>query len=291
MVQREYMRQLLLLICLILAITTAAFSGNSSQSPSSFTNQDLGKYKSGSAGQSPENTKPADNSSNFPIIYTPKQDNMGKLKRYEIPYIAYEGTSRRIIVPVTFNNQVTAHMLLDTGAPGMHISLRLAQELGILDNDEAKLNILVSGVGGSVPAIYTIVDSVQIGGAETTFIPTTISKAISGHFEGLIGMDFMASYSVRIDTERHVLILEELPERPDMPAGHNEEWWRLTFRRFNSMKSRWKQYRKSLDRLDTTFSHNRQIMEFAEKQYDESDALLNRLSVYASEHSVPLEWR
>ncbi len=288
MVQRGEMRRLFTLICLILTITSVAFSGDRS---TSFTNNDLGKYKSGDDDQTTVNTEPENNSSNFSIISTRKQDNMQKLKRYEIPYIAYEGTARRIIVPVTFNNQLTAHMLLDTGAPGMHISLRLAEKLDILDNDEAKLNILVSGVGGSVPAIYTIVESVQMGGAETTFVPTTISRAISDHFEGLIGMDFMANYSVKIDTEKHVLVLEELPERPDMPAGHNEEWWRLSFRRFNSMKSKWKQYRKSLDRIDTTFSHNRQIMEFAEKQYSEADALLNRLSVYASEHSVPLEWR
>jgi hypothetical protein len=282
------MRQLPFFIFLILVITSVAFSGNRS---TSFTDNDLSKYKSGSDNPAPENTEPAEEISDSSITDPLEQYNMQRLKRYEIPYIAYEGAARRIIITVTFNNQITVHMLLDTGAPGMHISLRLAEELGILDNDEAKLNILVSGLGGSVPAIYTIIDSIQVGGAETTFIPTTISRSISDHFEGLIGMDFMANYSVQIDTEKHVLVLEELPESPDMPAGQNEEWWRLTFRRFNSMKARWEEYRKSLERVDMTMSHNRKVLEFAEKQYEEADALLNRLSVYASEHSVPLEWR
>jgi hypothetical protein len=147
----------------MLVITSVAFSGNRS---TSFTDNDLSKYKSGSDSQSPEKTEPAEEISDSSINNPLKQDNMQSFKRYEIPYIAYEGAARRIIIPVTFNNQITVHMLLDTGAPGMHISLRLAEKLGILDNDEAKLNILVSGLGGSVPAIYTIIDSIQVGGAE-----------------------------------------------------------------------------------------------------------------------------
>ncbi len=62
-----------------------------------------------------------------------KIDDQGetpKLSPYVIPFIAYEGTARRIIISVTFNDSVTAPMVLDTGATGMLISSKLAKNLG-----------------------------------------------------------------------------------------------------------------------------------------------------------------
>lgn len=285
------MKHLISLLCLILLITSSAFSGHDKQKSRSFTNHDLEKYKNRPDSEPNKETGPVRDYTKSTNSAPSAEDNAQERKRYIIPYIPYEGTARRIIVPVTFNDRVTARMLVDTGAPGVHISHNLAAQLGIMDNDAGKVSIMVSGIGGSIPAIYTIIDKIGVGEAESHFIPTIISRPISSHFEGLIGMDFMANYLVRVDTNSHVLILEELPFRPDMPGGHNEEWWRLTFRKFKSMRATWDDYRKKLKRLDNDFSHIRKIKEFADKQYEEADALLTRLRVHASENSVPLEWR
>ena len=51
------------------------------------------------------------------------QEKKQQRSRYEIPFEAYEGAAKRIIISVTFNDSVTAPMMLDTGAPGMLISL------------------------------------------------------------------------------------------------------------------------------------------------------------------------
>lgn len=250
-----------------------------------FTNQDLEKYKYGPSHKIPEDSKAPDSSDSS------AESRGEKLRQFAVPYNPYEGTARRIIIPVTFNGRVTAPMLLDTGAPGMHISYRLAEKLGVIDDDESSLWINMAGIGGSAPAIYTIIDRIQVGEAEDHFIPTTVSRSMSDYFDGLIGMDFMAGYSVRIDTRKHVVVFEELPSSPYMPAGHDETWWRITFLNFASMKSVWENQREYLNGLDNNSDMLRRMRKFADRQYREADTLYTRLRVYASENAVPLEWR
>jgi hypothetical protein len=256
-----------------------------------FTDRDLNKYKESSFSNSSEDYGAADNNADSKDNFFNSKSDKQKLKRFAIPYNAYEGTARRIIIPVMFNGRITVPMLLDTGAPGMHISHRLAEKLDILNNDEGKLWVSVGGIGGTIPAIFTIIETIQVGEAENRFIPTTITPSISNHFEGLIGMDFMANYSIHIDTRKHVVVFEELPQRSDMPAGHDEAWWRITFRNFKSMRSQWENFSEILSRESINSSRSRRLKIFTERQYEQADELYNRLSVYASEHSVPLEWR
>lgn len=247
-----------------------------------FTNEDLEKYENGPQASDPSEAPGAKDEE-----YT-SQGTERPLRRYVIPY---SGGARRIIVPVTFNGRVTANMLLDTGAPGMHISKRLAEELGLLDNKESNLWVMIGGIGGNVPAIFTIMDSIRVGDAESTFVPTFISPSISDQFEGLVGMDFMANYEVRLDTRQRVVIFEELPESADMPAGHDERWWRTTFSQFRSLRSVWEKYRDSVRRQESYTDRERGIQDFVERQYRKAEELYTRLSAYASQHSVPLEWR
>ena len=61
-------------------------------------------------------------------------------------------------------------MLLDTGAPGMQISCSLAEESGIPADEDGKLSIMVSGVGGTAPTLLTILDDISMGNATSSFI-------------------------------------------------------------------------------------------------------------------------
>lgn len=277
-------------ILMLFLVVSPVFAGGSKTR--TFTNEDLEKYKFPSdSSPSPDSRSPITTQNPLNNATADPLENAQKLKQYVIPYTAYEGSSRRIIIPVTFNGWVTAPMLLDTGAPGVHISQRLAEKLGVLDNEEGKLWINISGVGGTVPAIYTVIESISAGEAETRFVPIVVSQSISNDFEGLIGMDFMANYSIRIDTKKHVLVLEEMPQSPDRPAGHDEEWWRLTFYNFKKMKASWESYKKMLDNRHDGTSQTEELRQFAEKQYRSTDDLLNKLRGFAGEHSVPQEWR
>ncbi len=221
-------------------------------------------------------------------------------KKYEAPYIPYEDQEnklgRRIIVEVKFNNSVTAPMVLDTGAPGLSISHKLANKLGLFDNNSGgKLITQSGGIGGTTPSILTIIDSVQIGDVKDKFIPTSIMKSISNKFEGLLGMFFLDNYHMKVDTTKKVLIFEEIPGRENLPGGHNRNWWESNFLKFRSHQAYWgkavnyysnqkfnsKQFKKQWEMLSKASS----------AQYNEATKLLNKLNLYAGKHRVPSHWR
>jgi hypothetical protein len=281
--EENMMRKIIFLVLIIIASVSPVFGGDRT-----FTNNDLGKYKEASAD------KPLKNKSNLKNMNDLMDNLYGdiqadhKLKKY---VVRYTGSSRRIILPVTFNGRVTAPMLMDTGAPGMHISTNLAKELGIIGNEDSELKVMIGGIGGKTPAIFTIIDSISVGGIENRFIPTYVSDTIFQNFEGLIGMDFMASYSVNIDTRNRVVIFEERLQSDDMPGGRDEAWWRTTFYNFKSMRSEWEKYREDLEGYSITTDKEREFRVLVDRQSRRAQELYNQLSVYASEHSVPLEWR
>ena len=59
-------------------------------------------------------------------------------------------------------------------------------------------------------------------------------------------MDFLAGYSVSIDTEKHVLVLTPQPPRSNAPAGHDELWWRRTFAVIAGQRAKWKSLHASV---------------------------------------------
>lgn len=301
-----FIRGLLSLI-LLLRFIAPAFAVE--RAVPTFTDQDLEKYKYPSEKNGPDNLKsPQQSYTEDKQFKDVGHTGQQTLRRYEVPYKAHEGTVKRILLPVTFNDSVTAPMLLDTGASGTHISLRLAEKLGIFKRDEGNLLDAVSGVGGTVPVILTIIDKVRIGQAEDSFIPTTISDSISEEFEGLIGMDFMTNFTINIDTRKHIVTFEELPHRSNMPGGHDETWWKENFHEFASRRADWKSRKDTIyDRYAYTHASETavvlkksgkmstipvgKIKAFVDHQYEEADKLLRRLDGYAIDYGVPMDWR
>jgi predicted aspartyl protease len=213
------------------------------------------------------------------------------LKQFEISYQGFEGSSRRIIVPVTFNDSVTAHLLVDTGAPSLMISPQLAEKLGILEEQDNALKITAGGIGGSVPAMLAVVDSVRIGEATAEFLPATIAPIPSDAFEGLVGMDFLSNYRISIDSTRSVIAFDELPARQERPGGHDEAWWRTNFRIIERSKSEWRQYLASLENINTPSNETESIKKLAEIQYAAAERFRIRLEKFASDNAVPNNWR
>ena len=241
----------------------------------------------------------------LPSVDDRKVDGQGeqqKLSRYEIPFEAYKGGAKGIIISVKFNDAVTVRMLLDTGATTTFISPKLAEKLGVFHANEGKLLTSAEGVGGSVPTIRTIIDKVQVGGASDHFIPTTVSfRSISDSYEGLIGMDFMSKYSMKIEYGKKVIVFEEIPPDPNSKGGHDEQWWRSFFKEFNYYRDGWREYGEYIDKQirdnpmgiggvsdPGTF---KELKKLADYQYTQADKLLSRLEHYASEHFVPRHWR
>jgi predicted aspartyl protease len=213
------------------------------------------------------------------------------LRQFEVSYQGFEGASRRIIVPVTFNESVTANLLVDTGAPGLIISPQLAEKLGILEEQDNALKITAGGIGGAVPAMLAVVDSVRIGEATAAFLPATITQIPSKAFEGLVGMDFLSNYRINIDSTRSVISFDELPARQDRPGGHDETWWRYNFRIIDQSKSEWRQYLASLENTNTPSNETESLKELAKSQYAAAEKLHNRLDKFAGDNAVPISWR
>jgi clan AA aspartic protease (TIGR02281 family) len=203
---------------------------------------------------------------------------------YEVPFEDYEGEAQRVIVSVTFNGSVTVPMLIDTGAPDVMISPKVAKRLGLFGNDEGMVVTAAGGIGGKVPAVRTFLDTVQVGGAKDTFIPATITESISESFEGLIGMVFMSKYSFKIDSAKKMVIFEEVQPDSRAPGGRNERWWRSQFKELRALHDAWEEYssRKDLDDQDRAF---------ARSQVNEAEKLLSKLDRHASLYSVPHPWR
>jgi hypothetical protein len=220
-------------------------------------------------------------------------------KRFEVPYEAYEGSAKRLLVSVRFNDRVTAPMILDTGAPRSLISMKVAKDLGVLDDDQGRLIVAIGGIGGSATAIRTVINSIQIGGARIEFVPVEISQSISAAFEGLIGMDFLGDYSTNIDPARKLVIFEEVPDTSDRPGGRDETWWRNTFGEFAAYHHHWKQtvatIEKELAQSAVTTARTRGDLErrrdVARRQSQEAEKLMDRLHRFARENAVPMHWR
>ncbi len=218
---------------------------------------------------------------------------------HEVPFKPFEGSARRIIVDVTFNGSVTAPMAIDTGSPVMVIAPKLAEKLGVFGEGQEKLIVTAGGIGGKVPAVLALIDQIQIGGAKGHFMPTTVTPVGSEAYEGLIGMDFLSNYSMKVDWKKRVVILEEIPPDPALPGGHDEQWWRGLYKDFGSMHVLWQKYEKFLnDQIESALvvtGANIELMKelkgFAVFQSKEADKLLSKLDRYANQHLVPREWR
>lgn len=218
---------------------------------------------------------------------------------FKIPFTAFAGNARRIIVPVTINNSVTANFALDTGSPGMIISEGLAKKLGLYEQGSGMLLSVASGIGGQVTVMRTIVDEVSIGGAKESFVPAVITSAMSDAFEGLIGMDFMGNYSISIDNVNKYIVLQQNPGGENHPAGHNWQWWQNSFAEFRTYQQEWKQLSELVNewekdsRVNTSMAGGdvAKLKSLASWQYEESTKLLQRLERYAQQHNVPQSWR
>lgn len=84
------------------------------------------------------------------------------------------------------------NVLVDTGATGVAISQRLADELGL----EHRSAIRTVTANGETVAYTTRLDSVQLGGIEAKNVAAIIAPGLGG--DALLGMSFLARMDVRL---------------------------------------------------------------------------------------------
>ncbi|NOY63920.1 MAG: clan AA aspartic protease, partial [Nitrospirae bacterium] len=232
-----------------------------------FTNEDLERYSN------PGGIRDEESANMQEKTLRSKGGGDAAKNRFTVPYKAFEGNTRRIIIPVTINGRYSALMALDTGAADVIIFERLAKRMGILQKDEGHVLWQAAGIGGTTPAILTILDSVSVKDATEEMVPVIITKDLSNEFDGLLGMNFMAHYSIFIDNRKRQLIFEENKESLKLPGGHDEHWWRTNFQRFSTLRRTWADYLDYLNNIESDDKNLTRLKEFAHKQLTESERL------------------
>jgi len=233
-----------------------------------------------------------------PSIAVPAR-TAGATGRHEIAYDPYEGSSQRVIVNVTLNGRVAARLAVDTGAPKTIISFALAEELGLMNGTSAGVWTRASGIGGSTPAIRTIIETIRVGDIEQQFLPTTIVPELSTAFEGLIGMDFLSLFVVHIDPARRLLILEDVAPASVVYGQRNEQWWRSNYQELANLRRGWRDYAEQLNKAMESsnitagggIEDARLMLDFARKQAREANRLFDQLNKRAVLYIVPMNWR
>lgn len=215
---------------------------------------------------------------------------------FSVPYVSREGSASRIIIDVTFNDRVTAPIMVDTGSPGLVISAELASRLGLFQRDGSRLLVVISGIGGSTVALRTIVDRLKIGGAQEDFVPAHIVDNMAEAYQGLIGMDVLSGYTLTIDPAQQRLIATPNPQADKLPGGRGQHWWRGIFHEFQFYNDFWEQQADAIKSSSSPF-HNlpsrdfNEVRDFIEVQRRESSSLLQKLDRQARWKLVPRHWR
>lgn len=109
-------------------------------------------------------------------------------------------------------NGKQSQLLLDTGASGITISSKIANQAGLTQVAAAR----IGGIGdkGEVPAQLAYANSVEIGDMEFHNCPLSVIERVPGNTDGIIGTDVFSQFLVELDFPSSTLTLSRLPPRP-----------------------------------------------------------------------------
>jgi clan AA aspartic protease (TIGR02281 family) len=125
------------------------------------------------------------------IPYSPSQSNSGsfsvtiKRRHSGIP-----------VVDVLFNRKKTYEMLVDTGASGTVLTVRMAEELGLQPEGYA---LVQTPSSQAVAMGATTIESIRVGNGEIRNVQVIVSPSLP---IGLLGQDFFANYNITIKENR-----------------------------------------------------------------------------------------
>lgn len=117
-----------------------------------------------------------------------------------------------VLVPVTLTygrNEVSAQLLLDTGATGTTIHTETAERLSINMSGAKKLKGKVVG-GGAIEAHMIRISSLKVGPYtfENHDIFIVPHDGPAAKFDGLLGMDLLRELKFKLDFDRQAIIWE-----------------------------------------------------------------------------------
>jgi predicted aspartyl protease/Flp pilus assembly protein TadD len=135
-----------------------------------------------------------------------------------------EVIQNRPFVNVMLNGKGPFRFVIDTGASLSVVSEKTAQKLGLKPVARGGMARAVGG-SGSFPIVYSLLDSVEIGGARVETVPVYIRTVHSApdvadeaRADGYIGLSMLTSYLISLDYQNKILRLDRTPVRDDSTA-------------------------------------------------------------------------
>ena len=122
--------------------------------------------------------------------------------------IRFSTASGHMIVPAVLNGSNSSPLLFDTGAGITVLSRELAQNLGL--KMEPEKSIKLRTVAADVRAQMATLDSITVGDFTKTDFPVAVVDLgfeNKKRFDGILGMDFLSTYIIRIDNQTSSIFL------------------------------------------------------------------------------------
>ena len=122
--------------------------------------------------------------------------------------VRFSTSNGHMVVPVLLNESRNSSLLFDTGASITVLSTDLARSLGL--RSAAGRTIRLKTVAADVQAKVARLDSITVGGLSRSDFPVAVVDLDidkSGRFDGILGMDFLGNYTIRIDNQARRIFL------------------------------------------------------------------------------------
>ena len=122
--------------------------------------------------------------------------------------VRFSTSNGHMVVPVLLNESRNTTLLFDTGASITILSTDLARSLGL--RAHAGRTMRLKTVAADVQAKVATLDSITVGGLSRSDFPVAVVDLDldkSGRFDGILGMDFLGNYTIRIDNQARRIFL------------------------------------------------------------------------------------
>lgn len=124
--------------------------------------------------------------------------------------VEFSGTAA-MIVPVHVNGDGPLQFAVDTGSTLTCVDHRVAERLGLPERS-GRQGVTAGGSGVGHMRVVRI-DSLRVGGAamrelDACVVELAHARSVGVEIDGLLGLNFLRAYDVRIDFDRRVLSLQ-----------------------------------------------------------------------------------
>ncbi len=187
-----------------------------------------------------------------------------------------DGTLMR--VNVRLNDALSAPFYVDTGASGVALPTRVAEQLGLRVGPDTP-HVPVSTANGRVLRPHFRLDAVELGGARVEGLEATLNPSME---IGLLGGAFFNNFVYRVDAAENVITLAP---NEQMRGGLDAQGWRT---RFQTLRGPLETLETHLVPENPLRSEERETLE---QRRAHLRAELDALELEANRQAVPQAWR